>query len=289
MEAMNCKACRIEIEEAEAHEPLSARARAHAETCQSCGAFRIERQSLSQLVGSMERVSAPPDFDFRLRARLAAARSADNRMFSWQRFISEAIPVMAFAAFIALVAGVPFIYQQVNLNRRNAGRATEAVANVPARESQPGQVVSAPPVVSLVDSSGEDRTAHHNDNARRSLAGASRRSASVDMSPERQPNVEPDRTTLAANDPGIRSIDFGALRPAPQLYPTGISNPAVDPNPAIIVPVRVLARPAKFLFDEGRGASSRIFSLRNVTFGSEKLIESAEPSGVTEQDASEIW
>jgi hypothetical protein len=286
---MNCKACRIEIEEAEACAPVSARARSHAETCQSCGAFLVERRSLRQLVGSLETVTAPPDFDFRLRARLAAARSADHRMFAWQRFVPHAFPAMAFAALLALVVGVPLIFQQVNLNRRDDARPTEAVANVPAREGQPGQVVSAPPSVAPVESSGEDTAAHHNDNARRNLTAVSRRSAGVDALPEREPGVEPDRTATTTNDAGIRSIDFGALRPAPQLYPTGISNPAVDPNPAIIVPVRVLAQPAKFLFDEGRGTTSSTFSLRNVTFGSERLIESGEPSGINGQDATDIW
>jgi hypothetical protein len=290
MEAMNCQACRIEIEEAEGDEALSARARAHAETCLSCRTFRIERQSLRRLVGSLETVAAPPDFDFRLRARLGAAGQEDRRrLAAWPGF-APGTSAIALAASLALVIGAAIIFKQINFNRPETTGSTEATATTHADGTEPGRVASTPPPIMLANSPTEETAAHHKDTAQSNLTAAARRRASVDVVRERKLNIERKATASVPddNDPGISSIDFGGLNPSPQVYPTGIYNPAVDPSPSIIVPLRALARPAKFLFDEGRAASP-VFSLRNVTFGSEKLIEHSKPSGAAAADASDIW
>jgi hypothetical protein len=288
MEAINCKACRIEIEETEANESLSVRARAHAETCLPCRAFRHERQALRQLVGSLETVAAPPDFDFRLRARLAATAGEGRRRFAWPGF-APGMSAMAVAASLALLIGAWVIFRQVNSTRQAATQPTGTVATVPANNAAPTPVGSAPASTPPVESPVEYVAKYDGDNSQRTLRALNRRGRSIDVFHEPKLNVEPVTAASTTNDTGIRSIDFGALRPAPQLYPTGISNPAVDPNPAIIVPIRALAQPAKFLFDDERGTALRTFSLRNVTFGSERLIENGEASGVGEQDASDIW
>lgn len=291
MEAMNCKACRVEIEEAERDESLSALALAHAETCLPCRAFRVERRSLRRLVGSLERVAAPPDFDFRLRARLNAAGSEDRSRFTaWPGF-ALGRSSLALAAALALVIGAWVIFKQINFNQTNPTGSNEAVATLPkTTPSEP--VISAPESTTSANPSiVVDGAAHHNGDAQSSsLTEASGRRAIADGLRERRFNVERKASAPVAsdNDSEIRSIDFGGLNPSPQLYPTGIYNPAVDPNPSIIVPVRTLAQPAKFLFGEGRG-SSPIFSLRNVTFGSEKLIERSETPGATAAEATDIW
>ena len=68
----DCKAYRWEIEESA--NGLSDVARAHAESCPACGEFLRGRDALRCLVAGLERVEAPADFDFRLRARMAARR-----------------------------------------------------------------------------------------------------------------------------------------------------------------------------------------------------------------------
>src|SRR5918998_725176 len=125
---MNCQACRIEIEEAEGDEAVSARARAHAETCLSCRVFRIERQSLRRLVGSLETVAAPPDFDFRLRARLGAAGQEDRRrLAAWPGF-APGMSAIALAASLALVIGAAIIFKQISFNRPDATGSNESTA-----------------------------------------------------------------------------------------------------------------------------------------------------------------
>lgn len=288
MEAMNCKACRIEIEEAETNEPLSTHARAHVETCLPCRAFRAERESLRQLVGSLETVGAPPDFDFRLRARLnAAGREDSRRLTAWLGF-APGMSALALAASLALVVGAAVIFRQVNFNRQAATRSTETVAAVTANESRTERVDSSAPSIAPVASAVDGGATHHYDNATRNLLAANRRVRSADSLREPKLNVVSGTTASSGTDTGISSVDFDVHNPSPQLTPPGIYNPAVDPNPSIIVPVRALAQPAKFSFDEGRGAAG-VFSLRNVTFGSEKLIEQGSPSLLIEHDASDIW
>ncbi|MGB7922168.1 MAG: hypothetical protein WCF57_02865 [Pyrinomonadaceae bacterium] len=285
---MNCKACRIEIEEAEANELLSAAARAHAETCLPCRAFGSERRSLRQLIGGLETVAAPPDFDFRLRARLAAAGRDEGRRSAWWPQFAPGMSALALAVSLALMIGAGVIFRQVNFTRQDAQRPTEAVATVaPTRERPPQQVVSVPPTIRPVEDRDGDGASHLNPAVQRTLIAANnRRGRSVEALREPKLDTGAGTPAPAATDSGISSIDFDVHNLSPSLTPPGIYNPAVDPNPSIIVPIRALARPAKFIFDEGRVAS-RVFSLRNVTFGSEKLIEQGNPALVT--DTSDIW
>src|SRR5258708_34631870 len=70
MKWMECRATRREIDEGGEH--LSAQALRHVGSCAPCLAFQNERARLRDLLTSLEPVTAPADFDFRLRARIAA-------------------------------------------------------------------------------------------------------------------------------------------------------------------------------------------------------------------------
>src|SRR5439155_8036638 len=70
MKSMECRATRREIDEG--GEQLSAPALQHVASCAPCLAFQSERARLRGLLTSLEPVTAPADFDFRLRARIAA-------------------------------------------------------------------------------------------------------------------------------------------------------------------------------------------------------------------------
>ncbi len=79
MNGKECRATRREIDEGELNRTLSRQAHAHVAGCASCREFRAERTSLRELVGSLEPVAAPGDFDLRLRARLASERQNRSR------------------------------------------------------------------------------------------------------------------------------------------------------------------------------------------------------------------
>ena len=98
-----CRNTRREIDELELGHRPSVRAAAHMAACPACQNFQAERTSLRELVGSLEPVVAPPDFDMRLRARLAAEKYDKRRQPFFARVIST--PALAAAALFVIVAG----------------------------------------------------------------------------------------------------------------------------------------------------------------------------------------
>ena len=291
MEVMNCKTCRVEIEEVEARQSLSSAARAHTETCLPCRTFSDERRALRQLVGSLETVAAPPDFDFRLRARLAASHgSANNRRFTWPG-LAPRVSTLALAASLVLLITAAVVFKQVNFDGTKVSQPTEMVATVPENEQQREEsLVDTHEAIAPVNLPFVDRgTINHKNKVQRTLIASNWRPGSADSFDDRKFEIERNTTAAASGtDSDIRSNDFDVHKPSPGVYPAGVYNPAVDPNPSIIIPVRALFQPAKFLFGRGRRAS-QAFSLRNVTFGSEQLIEQDGNTSLMTSDASDIW
>src|SRR5256714_4810084 len=103
----DCKAYRSEIEESA--NGLSDAARAHASSCSACGEFQRGHDSLRRLVGGLERVEAPADFEFRLRARIAARRGTrGGRPFAGRRNLYGFGAVTAALCFLAVSASLYF-------------------------------------------------------------------------------------------------------------------------------------------------------------------------------------
>src|SRR5262245_3026970 len=71
MRQNNCEVIRRELDELMLGEACSPTASEHLRECAACHEFHNQQTRLRQIVGSLGTVSAPPDFDFRLRARLA--------------------------------------------------------------------------------------------------------------------------------------------------------------------------------------------------------------------------
>ena len=101
-----CRNTRREIDELELGHRPSVQATAHVAACVACQEFQAERTSLRELVGSLEPVVAPPDFDMRLRARIAAQKYDNRRQPFFARLIST--PALAAAALFVIVAGSVF-------------------------------------------------------------------------------------------------------------------------------------------------------------------------------------
>lgn len=102
MRSLECRVTRQQIDELELGERPSERANAHLSLCAGCRGFRAERNELRQLVGSLEPVVAPADFEMRLRARLARERSSSQEPF-FARLIRT--PALAAAALFVMVGG----------------------------------------------------------------------------------------------------------------------------------------------------------------------------------------
>ena len=109
MKVMDCRIVQVQIEEAELGRSRSADLSAHLKECKRCSTFLDERTKLRQLVASLGQVEAPPDFHFRLKARLAS--NEGSRSYSFSR-LSLGIPAGAVAALLVVVGSLFLIRQQ---------------------------------------------------------------------------------------------------------------------------------------------------------------------------------
>ncbi len=141
MKWMECRATRREIDEGGEH--LTAQALRHVASCAPCLAFQNERTRLRDLLTSLEPVTAPADFDFRLRARMAAQteRLGPRSFFSG---FALSTPAMAGAAAVVIVA-----LSAVWFVRLNQNRTPLVVSNPQGQERQgnsPATGYAAPPI-----------------------------------------------------------------------------------------------------------------------------------------------
>lgn len=124
----DCRVTRREIDESELSQTLSEQARLHVASCASCRGFRAERTSLRELVGSLEPVTAPGDFEMRLRARLANEKQSRARQPFFFRLVIST-PAIAGAALLVVLALTLAWFAQ-----RNTVQSPE-IAKVPIQES----------------------------------------------------------------------------------------------------------------------------------------------------------
>src|SRR5919201_774481 len=102
---MNCQTIRAAIETTPRHEPLSEGARRHLTGCDGCREYADELGALFALLNAVPRVTAPADFDFRLRARIAAAQAERQSPFSLLKgFWSLPFSLGQAAASVAAIA-----------------------------------------------------------------------------------------------------------------------------------------------------------------------------------------
>lgn len=71
MSKSKCQTIQLELDELMIGESCPANVLSHLNECSDCREFNEKQTKLRQIVGSLGTVSAPPDFDFRLRSRLA--------------------------------------------------------------------------------------------------------------------------------------------------------------------------------------------------------------------------
>jgi hypothetical protein len=136
----DCKVFRTEIEAAADGGALGRRAASHAESCAACGEELRERAALRGLVRGLGRVEAPPDFEFRLRARMASSKPGGG-----QGLFARWFPVggLAWAVVAVCVVSVTaaVYFRQPQPARYGATNAGE-VASVPHPNASPSATQS---------------------------------------------------------------------------------------------------------------------------------------------------
>src|SRR5215211_9113818 len=99
MKETKCEAIRRELDELTLGDECSVDATRHLRDCSECQEFHQKQTKLRQIVGGLGTVEAPPDFDFRLRARLA--NDSSNTAFHLWPFARRGVAVAAVLLLIA--------------------------------------------------------------------------------------------------------------------------------------------------------------------------------------------
>lgn len=246
MKDTRCELVRRELEELTLNEDFSATAAQHLQACADCSEFQRQQTKLRQIVGSLGTVSAPADFDFRLRARLAA----DSRASSF-RYWSFAVKGLATAAILVVFGvGVAVLWQR--------GAQQGPVAEVPRTQSpaEPQTGPKQPDVPKVVLSSGPQVLP----------------TVAVNTEPKRR--VE--RPVVAKAKRSLTSVDFSSERA------TVVSNTRPVLNNEPVFPIDASLQSLKVSLDDGRG-NARTISFPSVSFGSQRVLTNAKqfnPKGV---------
>ena len=247
---LNPKACRMarrEIDESELNLRLSDQARAHVASCPSCREFRDERTRLRQLVGSLEPVTAPADFDVRLRARIAAER---QRPSLFPHFLVST-PVMAAAAVIVMLAA-----SIVWLSQRN-GKQSPTVAQSGSASERPRNDEALTPASKETNPSPASDASPAKTTESQNQAGV--------LNGSRDMNRKPNPSVVAKGRTPSREF---AVEPAEVIRQVPDSPGEISfsaPNKPLVVSV-----------EDNRGATRKIL-LPPVSFGAQRLVDNRIP------------
>ncbi|SRR5260370_25132076 len=240
MEGIECRAARREIDQAEVNQQLSPQAAAHVTSCASCGEFKSERASLRELLGSLEPVTAPADFDFKLRARIAQQSGSPRSFF---RSFMLSTPALASLVLFAVIALAIVLFMP-----RRGNRAPISATN------QPGQATSADATASK-QSTKPDREASPVKN-RGGQEGEVVYHAPIGRGSQ---NKGRRLSQLGANSMDFSDSAAGVIRQG---------DPNVDE-----VTISAPLRPMVLSLQDNNGAT-RTIALPPVSFGSQRLLES---------------
>ncbi|HEX8146184.1 MAG TPA: hypothetical protein VF591_03190 [Pyrinomonadaceae bacterium] len=244
-----CKAYRREIDEAADGRPVSASARAHAALCRACGDGLRERERLRALVGGLGKVEAPADFEFRLRARMAASKiDGGHGRFSGARWLYGFAPVAVAACFVVVSATLYF-----RQAARTSPAAAPAVAAAPPRNIEPARVPS----------DGKEQTGTVEPAAAGGQIVQERRAevaSSKAHNPAHKVNVRAERVREVASVGGRRA-DV-----APRTLEHSVTGAQV-----IHLPVKTSAETLRVILRDESGAE-RVVPMRSVSFGSQDFL-----------------
>lgn len=239
MKDRQCEVIRRELEETALNEEFSATTTSHLKTCADCREFQRQQTKLRQIVGSLGTVNAPADFDFRLRARLAA--DAGKPGF---RFWTMTARGLATAA-VLLVFGVGAVV----IWQRMQEPPPTTVASAP---QQPAQPIESP---------------RREDGNRQASSLAHGRETIPVIAGNTTPRRKLDGHRAPKPKQPIAAVDFSNERA------NVISNTRPAADTATIFPIEASSQSLKVSLDDGRG-NARTISFPTVSFGSQRVLTS---------------
>lgn len=246
MNGKECRATRQEIDESELNQRLSDQALSHLAVCAACGDFRAERASLRELVGSLEPVAAPGDFDMRLRARIANEQGRARQPLIF-RFVTSTPALVTAALVVMLATSLVWLAQR---NRNQAPTLAAAPPSTPLKETPP--------------TTPEPALASTGTAANLPGIGAKPGQLNRDSSPSRERNSKSPLTSATSTD--------YVVSPAKSFKQ--IEQKAGE------VSLSAPLRPMVVSMQDDRGATRKI-SLPPVSFGAQRLVDNRIPVSST--------
>jgi len=243
MNGTDCRAVRREIDESELGQRLSAQVQSHVGSCAACAEFRSQRSRLRELVGGLAPVTAPADFDIRLRARIARDNAARSHRPSIFRFIMSTPGIAVAALAVMMVVGLVWFSQRTPVQTSNT-----ATTN-PVKETQVTPVTPAVGPINQTDKQTDLRAA-----------------API----EKRPNGGRQYPRTTDNN-APRSSDFNS---------SAAESVRLSQDRAGEVSLSAPVNPMVVTVRDERGGSHKIF-LPPVSFGSQRLIDNRVPVSMT--------
>jgi hypothetical protein len=228
----NCEVIRRELEELMLDGTCSTSAAEHLKECSDCREFNRTQTKLRRMVGSLGTVEAPPDFDFRLRARLA--NDSTSSAFHYWPVVQRALAVAA--AVIVIAFGVVVIKNVVSERR-------EVIAEVPpVPKETPKQVEPAPSNTPVHLATRED------------VSGP-------DKSRTERPVQAVPRTRRQ-----LTAVDFSKQRAE-----VISGSEAINSDTSTAFPIDASLQPLRLSLDDGRG-NAKTISVPTIRFGSQRML-----------------
>jgi hypothetical protein len=234
MRKNNCEVIRRELDELMLNEECSAATVEHLKDCSACREFHETRTKLRQMVGSLGTVAAPPDFEFRLRARLANGSSSE-RFHYW----SFARRGLAFAAvLVVFLTGIIVVRNIVNQQTTR-----EAMTDNKPVVPQPTPKLVAPAAASPSNqlTAGVQVSTPLKNKTERSAATGSRL---------KRPLATIEQASTRADVFGSEAVGSGATA---------------------VIPIDASLPSFKFSLDDGSG-NARTISVPAIRFGSQRML-----------------
>jgi hypothetical protein len=253
MRVVNCKTVCREIEEADYDENLTASVMEHLTGCGQCQRFYDERRKLRQLVASLEMVSAPADFDLRVRSRLAN-QTVDARSGLLFSSFTFGFPSAALATLILVIGGF-FAF-------RVWSGATPDIAVQPEtpQSSRPG----------AQDEQRQSTGSGLKSNAEKQVLATARSDSSEAILQVRQPKKRSQlRSAVASsrNEKRLVTKEFSST-PAPVVKKEE-AVASLESSP--VFPIETSSQPLRLSLDYSGGVS-RTISVPALSFGSERVL-----------------
>jgi hypothetical protein len=241
-----CEPVRRELEELTLpltlNEDFSAATAEHLQTCFECRDFQRQQTKLRQIVGSLGTVDAPADFDFRLRARLAADSQAPSF-----RFWSFTVKGLATAAVLVVFGVGALVVWQSAVHEKQPPVVAEAPRQVeePNRRIEPGYHDAQAFSVNTLD-----------------VTHGTTPAVADNTKPPRRIQRSP---VLCAPKRTVSTMEFSSERA------NVVSNTTAASSNATVFPIETSLQSVKVSLDDGLGNAHTI-SFPTVSFGSQRVL-----------------